>query len=184
MKKNEVLSYIKGAACAITLGVFLVSCGSKTQHLTSSSDEPKWVNSIAAGKQKANAMVVAVGSAKFLDGNIDYATNQATMNARIQIAQTVSVKVEQAIKNLAQSDGMKISENSMQVAKQKVEANLQQTQMVERWIDKKSNPQTLYVLVAMDKEAYERALKGGGQVLNINEEQARKLHNMVDEMLQ
>ncbi|WP_233707746.1 LPP20 family lipoprotein [Helicobacter aurati] len=184
MKNNNILSYMNKAAFAAILGVFLLSCGDKSQSVTSNSDEPKWVNSIAAGKEKANAMVVAVGSAKFLDGNIDYATNQATMNARIQIAQTVSVKVEQAIKDLAQSDGMKISENNLQAAKQKVELNLQQTQMVERWIDRKSNPQIIYVLVAMDKEAYEKALKGGEQVLNINADQARRLSHTVEELLQ
>lgn len=180
--KNSFFSMICKGACVAGLSLFLVSCGG--DKLTSNSDEPAWVNSIKAAKEEANANIVAVGSAKLLDGNINYATNQATMQARIQIAQTINTKVEQAIKNMEQSDGLKISENSLQAAKQKVEANLQKTQMVTRWIDKKSNPQIVYALVSMDKDAYENALKGGAQVMNIDADKARKLSETVEEMLQ
>lgn len=181
--KAKIWSIVGRGVSVIALSFLLVSCGDKTQQITGSSDEPAWVNNVQAGKNKAQAMVVGVGSAKLLDNNINYATNQAMMKARIEIAQTISTRVEQAIKQMEQSDGLKISENSLQAAKQKVEATLQQTEMVERWVDKKSNPQMLYVLAKMDKEAYDNALKGGAQVLNIDADKAKKLSDTVEEML-
>lgn len=181
--KTSVINLLGKALCAGVMVAFLISCGEKTQSLTPAKDEPKWVNNIKEAKEKAGANAVAVGSAKVLDGNINYATNQATMQARIQIAQMVSTRVEQAIKSLEQSDGLKIAENSLQAAKQKVEQTLQRTEMVERWIDKTSNPNVLYVLVAMDKDAFDSAMKGGAQVLNIDSNKALQLSNTVEELL-
>ncbi|MWV62194.1 hypothetical protein DCO58_05500 [Helicobacter saguini] len=181
--KTSVLSMVAKGLCVGVLATFLVSCGEKTQSLTPNKDEPKWVNNISEAKERAKSNAVAVGSAKVLDGNINFATNQATMQARIQIAQMISTKVEQAIKELAQSDGLKISENSIQAAKQKVEQTLQKTEMVERWIDKDSKPNVLYVLVGMDKDAFDNAMKGGAQVLNINSSQALELSNTVEALL-
>ncbi|WP_233715878.1 LPP20 family lipoprotein [Helicobacter trogontum] len=186
MKTNimSVVSIAGKSLCALTLTAFLVACGDDAKNkITTNSDEPAWVNNIQAAKDYAKSPVVAVGSAKLLDGNLNYATNQATMQARVQIAQTISARVEQAIKEMAQSDGLKISENSLQAAKQKVEATLQKSEMVVRWTDKQTTPPTLYVLVSMDKDAYDQALKGGAQVLNINAEQAQRLSATVEEML-
>ncbi len=182
--KNSFTSFVIKGFCVCALSAFLVSCGGdKNQNLTGNSDEPAWINSVQAAKDYAKQTIVAVGSSKILDGNLNYATNQATMQARIQIAQSISAKVEQAIKDMAQSDGLKISENSLQAAKQKVEQNLQKTEMVVRWIDKKSNPQMLYVLVSMDKDTYDNALRGGAQVLNIDSNKARELSETVEAML-
>ncbi|RDU65816.1 hypothetical protein CQA53_05855 [Helicobacter didelphidarum] len=182
--KTDVLKTAGKFVSVGVLAAFLVACGGdKAQPLTSNKDEPAWVNNMKAAKEAANSLIAAVGQAKLLDGNINYATNQATMQARIQIAQSVSAGVEQAIKDMAQSDGLKISENSLQAAKQKVEATLQKTEMVQRWVDKSTNPQTLYVLVSMDKEAYENAMKNTSQVLNIDADKAKKLSDTVEEML-
>ena len=41
----------------------------------------------------------------------------------------------------------------------------------------------LYVLAKMDKKAYDNALKGGAQVLNIDADKAKKLSDTVEEML-
>lgn len=186
MKINmtQVTSSVSKGLCALTLAVFLAACGgNKENKLTTNSSEPAWVNSVQAAKDYAKSPVVAVGSAKLLDGNLNYATNEAAMQARIQIAQTISAKVEQAIKGMAQSDGLKISENSLQAAKQKVEATLQKSEIVVRWTDKETTPPTLYILVKMDKDAYDQAIKGGAQLLNISAEQAEKLSETVDEML-
>ncbi len=182
--KTNVIALVGKGACVLALSVFLASCGgNKSENITTNKDEPAWVNNVQAAKDYAKSPVVAVGSAKLLDGNLNYATNQATMQARIQIAQTISTKLEQAIKDMAQSDGLKISENSLQAAKQKVEATLQKSEMIVRWTDKTTTPPTLYVLVSMDKDMYEQALKGGAQVLNIDADKARKLSETVDEML-
>ncbi len=184
IKNVNAMSFLGKCVCACALSVFLVSCGGeKGQNLTNNNDEPAWVNSIPAAKDYAKSPVVGVGSAKIIDGNINYATNQATMQARIIIAQSVSTKVEQAIKDMSQSDGIKISENSLQAAKQKVEQTLQRTEMVVRWIDNKANPPMLYVLVSMDKEAYDNALRGASQVLNIDSKKAKELSDTVEEML-
>lgn len=170
--------------CAFALSAFLVSCGGdKTQKITTNSNEPSWVNDTQAAKDYAKTPVVAVGSAKILDGNINYATNQAAMQARIIIAQTISAKVEQAIKQMEQSDDLKISSNSLQAAKQKVEATLQKSEIVVKWTDKQTTPPMLYVLVGMDKDTYDQALKGGAQVLNIDSDKAKQLSDTVDEML-
>lgn len=182
------LSSIGKFACAAAVALVIAACSSNktgptASKITGSPDEPAWVNSVQAGKEQANAMVVAVGSAKLLDNNMSYATNKATMDARLQIAQTVSASVEQAIKNIAQEDGTRISENTLQAAKQKVAATLQQTQMVERWVDKSSNPPNLYVLVSMDKDSYDKALKEGGQVLKVDEDQLRRISDAVEDML-
>mgnify|MGYP003370939992 CR=1 FL=1 len=180
----KIVSVTSKSLCALALAAFLVACGgNKQSQVTSNKNEPAWVNNIQAAKDEAKSQVVAVGSAKLLDGNLNYATNQATMQARIQIAQTISAKVEQAIKEMSQSDGLKLSENSLQAAKQKVEATLQKSEMVVRWTDKETTPPTLYVLVKMDKDAYDQALKGSAQILNINSEQAEKLSETVEEML-
>lgn len=182
--KTNVLALIAKGACVAALSLFLVSCGGdKAQKITTNSDEPAWVNDTQAAKEYAKTQVAAVGSAKILDGNMNYATNQAAMQARIIIAQTISTKVEQAIKQMEQSDDLKISANSLQAAKQKVEATLQKSEIVVRWVDKKSTPNMLYVLVGMDKDAYDQAIKGGAQVLNIDADKARKLSESVEEML-
>lgn len=182
--KTNILALIGKGACVVALSLFLVSCGGdKSQKVTANSDEPAWVNDTQSAKDYAKTPVVAVGSAKILDGNMNYATNQAAMQARIIIAQTISTKVEQAIKQMEQSDDLKISSNSLQAAKQKVEATLKRSEIVVKWIDKKATPPMLYVLVGMDKDTYDQALKGGVQVLNIDADKARKLSETVEEML-
>lgn len=186
MKTNfiRITALFGKGVCAVALSLLLASCGGdKTQKITTNSSEPAWVNNIQAAKDYAKTPAVAVGSAKILDGNINYATNQAAMQARVIIAQTISAKVEQAIKQMEQSDDLKISSNSLQAAKQKVEATLQKSEIVVRWTDKQTTPPTLYVLVGMDKDKYEQALKGGVQVLNIDADKAQKLSQTVEEML-
>ncbi len=186
MSLTRFLSSVCKVAGIVTISALLVSCGSKTQKNAdnvSSGGEPAWVNDIGEAKKETNSLVVAVGSAKILDGNINFATNQAALQARAQIAQTVSAKVEQVIKELNQSDGLKISEASLQATKQKVSANLQQTEIAKKWVDKKSNPQMLYVLVTMDKDAYDRALRAGTESLDIDSSKAKKLSDTVEELL-
>lgn len=183
--KTNMLSLIGKGVLAFSLSLFLASCGGdKADRLTTNSSEPTWVNDVRAAKDYAKTPVVGVGSAKLLDGNVNYATNQAAMQARIIIAQTINTKIEQAIKQMEQSDDLKISSNSLQAAKQKVEATLTKSEIIVRWTDKQTNPPTLYVLVGMDKDAYDQALKAGTQMFNIDEDKARKLAGIVDDMLQ
>ena len=106
------------------------------------------------------------------------------MQARAEIAQQVSAKIQQAIESLEQNDGMKISANSQQVARQKVEADLKKTEIAEKCTDKQATPPMLYVLVKMDEKMFEQTLKGVGQVLNVDADQARKLSETVQELLE
>ena len=181
----KIVSVTSKGLCALALAAFLVACGGDKQgQVPSNSNEPAWVTSMSAAKEKAGSVVVGIGSAKILDGNLNYAVNQAAMQARAEIAQQVSAKIQQAIESLEQNDGMKISANSQQVARQKVEADLKKTEIAEKWTDKQATPPMLYVLVKMDEKMFEQTLKGVGQVLNVDADQARKLSETVQELLE
>ena len=184
--KTNLVSIIGKGLCIGALSAFLISCGDKQPSNPAGpvvDNGPAWINSNKEAKKVAESIAVGVASAKILDGDINYALNQASMQARVQIAQMVGTKVEQAIIEMSQADGKKVDGNTLQAARQKVEATLKQTEIVEKWVDKSQNPQILWVLVGMDKEAFETALKGGSQVLNIDANKAFQLKTTVEGML-
>lgn len=165
------------------IALVLISCAGKNEQITQNPSEPAWVNNMSDAQKEANEIIVAVGSSKFIDGNVDYATNMSTMSARAQLAQSINAKLDQAIKQMQQQNGLSISEDNLIATKQSVTQNIQQTKLVTRWVDKKSDPQTMYVLVSMDKQAYQNALKNSLQPLGIDKNKAQELSDTVESML-
>lgn len=183
--KTNVLGMVGKGVCIGVLATFLVSCGEKTQTLTNNKAEPAWILKPEEGKKIAKgAPVVGTGAANILNGNISYATNQASMQARAQIAQSISTNTRQVIESkYGDKAGTILAGGGQEATRQKVDATLQGTEIVEKWIDKTSNPNVLHVLVSIDKDSYENAKKAALQGYKLSPEESKQLSDSIDDLL-
>jgi hypothetical protein len=160
--------------------------GSKETAPTGMGDEfanaPEWVlNPVVEGK------LAAVGSAKIGAAGLQFARTEAAANGRDELARTISVKVNNLVKNFTQVTGVGDDQTaekvSVQVSKQVASQVLNGSTQRGLW---KSPSNELFMLMVLDSEAVKNAVKNNVQTSYKNDKalwqqfQAQKANQELD----
>jgi hypothetical protein len=158
--------FLMTALIVSTVSVFVVSCGKKEEPKEPAKvQHSKWANEFAnAPKWVLNpetaGTLSAVGSAKIGPAGMQFARTEALANARDELARQLSVKVKNMVKNFTQvigaGDDQTVDKVSVQVSKQVTSQVLQGSKQKDMWI---SPSGTLYVLVVLDPQSVQKAIK-------------------------
>jgi ribosomal protein S20 len=166
--------------------VMIAGCGGKEATPTGMGDEfanaPEWVlNPVVDGK------LAAVGSAKIGAAGLQFARTEAAANGRDELARTISVKVNNLVKNFTQVTGVgddQVAEKvSSQVSKQVASQVLNGSTQRGLW---KSPSNELFLLMVLDSEAVKTAVKNNVQTSYKNDKalwqqfQAQKANQELD----
>lgn len=130
---------------------------------------PSWV----CGTYEENNKYIAVGSAPMSKLGHNFSRNEALLNARTNLVNLIETEIKTKAESYMRSTGLK--ENEMvervitQVARQTSTMTLKESKQISYWQSKNDN--TIYLLVAMDKD-------------NINKQIETSIKEVVDNELQ
>ncbi len=173
------------------IGMFmLVGCSGKPDPEPDASDNfsefdgaPSWV--IDGGANEAG--IAAVGSANIGGAGLQFARTEASANARDELARQVSVKVQNMVKNFAQTTGIGDDETvdkvASQVSRQVADETLVGSKQQSSWISKKQN---IFILISIDSESVKDAVSNSVTTSYKNEQalwqqfQAQKAQDELD----
>ena len=146
----------------VILSVTAVGCGTKTSSVAENAPDlaacvagaPEWV---MAGE--AEGGISAVGDAKIGKAGLGFARTEALAKARDELARTLSIKVNNMVKNFTQTTGIGDEETvdkvAASVSKQVASQVISGSKQVGSWV---SPCNDLYILVAVDAQMAQEAI--------------------------
>jgi hypothetical protein len=171
--------------------LFAIGCGSKEEIVEPIVNQclvgaPEWV--LMGG---AEGGFTSVGAAQISKAGIQFSRTAAMANARDEMARTISVKVNNMMKDFTQSTGIGddevVDRVTSNVSKQVASQTLQGTVQRAMW---QSPCNELYVLMASDPESVQNFLKSSINTSYRNEEalwqqfQSQKAQDELDAAIQ
>ncbi len=135
---------------------------------------PDWV--IDGSKDNLSA----TGSAKIKNGNIGFATTQASASARAELAGQIATRIESKYRELTTSGEDSVNQEAVRAVRQSVDQVLTGTKVTKKWVSKDG---VLWVLVQVEKLDTKLLKDNLLQLDGLNQEAAKALAQSVDELI-
>jgi len=184
MKKIAISALISLSILSFT------ACTSKDKPYTPNSIEgeciisgekaPVWV----CGSYNEEKRYVASGSAPLSKLGHNFSRNEAVMNARTDLVNQIEIEIKNKAESYMRATGLK--ENELvekvvtQVSKQTASLTLKNTKQISYWQSQKDN--TIYVLMAVDKNELEKIVDENIKEIVDNELQIRNSEDALNRL--
>ncbi|WP_104578976.1 LPP20 family lipoprotein [Helicobacter felis] len=147
-------------AGSVVAALVVAGCGEPESGVSKANKEynaqtkgaPKWVNGdlndVNMHSKEYSSTFLGRGESEILEGDVSYATEQAALLARANLATNLKSTLTKDVQNQKSSSGKAMEKNTSAMISEKVDRELTATKQIARWVGK----DRVWVLVGLDQD--------------------------------